>query len=595
MPIRLVTFIAMILTFLLINLGGLVHNSESSLACPDWPLCYGQVFPKMEGGILIEHSHRLLASLVGLFTIAVLFLSFKQRKTNSLLFKFSILALVLVIFQGVLGGLTVIFKLPTMISTAHLATSMIFLCTLIYLHHLQGNPSLAKIEKNKWDNNLRSLLFLTIAGVYSQMLLGALMRHLGLGVACGLGVENSVMCFDPSLWVRTFIPVTIQSQIHMAHRYYAIIVGALVIFTSFKLVKFLKQNKLPSLMALLPIPLVVLQIILGIMSVSFNIGLISTTLHLGGAAILLGILWKNFLTVKDLEKNSFTKIENSKLSDIFSLTKPRLSSLVILTSALGLWLAPGNISFFKALISIFATSGLVGGACVINCYMEKDIDGLMERTKDRPLPSGRMNPEIALKFGLFLIISCLATLFFVINPLTGILGLIATLVYIFLYTPLKKKTSWALFAGAIPGAIPPLMGWTSVTGSIGTLGLVLFAILFIWQLPHFLSISIYHANDYDNADLKIFPTHIGMRRTINRIAIYTFALFLISLVPYLIGSANEGYRNFIFLLGGAFFVYSLLGYRPEKDSKDLLQWARRYFYASLVYLPCVFILMIFFK
>lgn len=595
MPMRLVTFIAMILTFLLINLGGLVHNSESSLACPDWPLCYGQVFPKMEGGILIEHSHRLLASLVGLFTIAVLFLSSKKRKTNHKLFKFSIIALALVIFQGVLGGLTVIYKLPTMISTAHLATSMIFFCTLIFLHHLQRASTSEKVESTKWDKNIKTLLILSLVGVYSQMLLGALMRHLGLGAACGLGMENSFLCFDPSLWVRTFLPVTIQSQIHMAHRYYAVIVASLVIFTSLKAIKFLKQNNLPFIFALLPIPLVVAQIILGIMSVSFNIGLISTTLHLGGATCLLGVLWKNFLVVNDLENNSFAKKENSKIADLFSLTKPRLSSLVIFTSALGLFLAPGNISFFKALISIVATSGLVGGACVINCYMEKDIDGLMERTKDRPLPSGRLNPERALNFGLILIVVCLTTLFFVVNPLTGILGLIATLVYIFLYTPLKKKTTWALFAGAVPGAIPPLMGWTSVTGSLGTLGLVLFAILFVWQLPHFLSISIYHAHDYDNADLKIFPSHIGLRRTINRITLYTFALFLISLVPYLIGSATEGYRNFIFLLGGAFFVYSLLGYRPDEDSKDLLQWARRYFYASLVYLPCVFILMIFFK
>lgn len=592
MSIRSVTFIAIVLTFLLINLGGLVHNSESSLACPDWPLCYGQVFPKMEGGILIEHSHRLLASLVGLFTIAVLFLSSKTRKTNSKIFKFSILALGLVIFQGVLGGLTVIFKLPTMISTAHLATSMIFFCTLIFLHHLQKASATNKVSH--WDGNLKVLLMISLGGVYLQMLLGALMRHLGLGAACGLGVENSVMCFDPSLWVRTFIPMTVQSQLHMAHRYFAMIVGVVVVLSSLKYVKALKQNDLPSLFAVLPIPLVIIQIILGVMSISFNIGLISTTLHLGVAALLLAVLWKNVLMVNDIEKNATSK-GNSRIADFFSLTKPRLSSLVIFTCALGLFLAPGSISFFKGLIAILATSGLVGGACVINCFMERDIDKLMTRTKDRPLPSGRLSPETALQFGLILIVSCLATLFFVINPLTGILGLVATLVYVFLYTPLKKKTTWALFAGAIPGAIPPLMGWTSVTGSLGTLGLVLFAILFIWQLPHFLSISIYHAHDYDNADLKIFPSHIGLRRTINRITLYTFALFLISLVPYLIGSATEGYRNFIFLLGGAFFIYSLLGYRPEKDSPDLLQWARRYFYASLVYLPCVFILMIFFK
>ena len=283
------------------------------------------------------------------------------------------------------------------------------------------------------------------------------------------------------------------------------------------------------------------------------------------------------------------------LVDFFSLTKPRLSSLVIFTSALGLFLAPGEMSYLTAVVSILATSGLVGGACAINCYMEKDIDALMERTKNRPLPSGRIAPGSALAFGLSLIIVCLSSLYFVVNPLTAGLGLTATLTYVFLYTPMKKKTSWALFAGAIPGAIPPLMGWTTVTNSLGLLGIVLFSILFIWQLPHFLSISLYHARDYTNADLKIFPTHIGIKATVHRIAIYTFVLFLISLVPYYIGAATEGYRNLIFVLGGAYFIFSLMGYKYEEDSSELLGWARRYFYGSLIYLPSVFVLMLCFK
>ena len=164
-----------------------------------------------------------------------------------------------------------------------------------------------------------------------------------------------------------------------------------------------------------------------------------------------------------------------------------------------------------------------------------------------------------------------------------------------MYTPLKKKTSLALFVGAVPGAIPPLMGWTSVTDSIGTLGLILFAILFIWQLPHFLSISIYHAEDYDNAQIKILPSHLGLRKTIHRITFYTFLLFMISLLPYFVGSTSVGYRNWIIVLGGGYFLFSLTGYKFSDNSPELMVWARRYFYGSLVYLPCVFLLMIFFK
>ncbi len=283
------------------------------------------------------------------------------------------------------------------------------------------------------------------------------------------------------------------------------------------------------------------------------------------------------------------------VNDLFSLTKPRLSSLVIFTGALGMVLAPTEIGFVKGMISVLATSGLVGGACAINCYMERDLDALMERTKDRPLPSGRISPNTALTFGLGLIFSCLTTLFFAINPLTAILGFIAAVFYIALYTPLKTKTSLALYAGAIPGAIPPLMGWTSATGSIGLLGLVLFSILFIWQLPHFLSIAIYHSEDYGNADIKTHPSHIGISSTITRIKLYTWLLFAISLTPFLIGSVSLGYRNAIFMLGGGFFFHSLLGHNYKEGSKELMEWARLYFYGSLIYLPLVFILMIYFR
>jgi protoheme IX farnesyltransferase len=283
------------------------------------------------------------------------------------------------------------------------------------------------------------------------------------------------------------------------------------------------------------------------------------------------------------------------LQDLFALTKPRLSSLVIFTCALGLFLAPGSMDLFHSIVTIIATSGLVGGSCAINCYMEKDIDALMERTKNRPLPAGRIKPASALSFGLGLVLSCLAILYFMINPLTALLGFIAAIIYIGLYTPMKTRTSWALFAGAVPGAIPPLMGWTSVTNSIGPLGVILFTILFIWQLPHFLSIAIYHAGDYNRAEIKTFPGNIGIGRTIHQIAFYTYVLFIASLLPFYIGAATETYKYLIMAIGGFYFIYSLLGYIFEEGSKNFLQWARGYFYGSLVYLPCVFILMIFFK
>lgn len=281
--------------------------------------------------------------------------------------------------------------------------------------------------------------------------------------------------------------------------------------------------------------------------------------------------------------------------DLFSLTKPRLSSLVVFTCALGLFLAPGSIALSSAFIAIAATSALVGGACIINCVMEKDIDAKMERTKNRPLPSGRLSSDLALVVGVALISVSLGTLYFMTNELTALLGFVAMAAYVFFYTPLKQKTPLALFAGAIPGALPPLMGWTSVTNSIGALGVVLFAILFVWQLPHFLSIAIYHNDDYKKANLKTHPGHIGIRASLHRIAVYTLILMLISLVPYWLGEASVTYRNLVFVLGAGFLILSLMGHSLKEGSQELMQWARQYFYASIIYLPCVFVLMLLFR
>ncbi len=283
------------------------------------------------------------------------------------------------------------------------------------------------------------------------------------------------------------------------------------------------------------------------------------------------------------------------LGDLLSLTKARLSMLVIFTSALGIFLAPGELHWLTGVGTTLATAGLVAGACMINCVMEKEIDAKMERTKHRPLPAGRVSSDMVTRLGVGLIAICLVTLYVVANPLTALLGLVATLTYVFLYTPMKQKTALALFAGAIPGAIPPLMGWTTVTGSIGSLGLVLFAILFVWQLPHFLSISIYHAKDYKNAGLKTYPTDIGIRAVVYKIAFYTLLLLLVTLLPYTLGEVGEGYRDAVLLVGGAFIVLAMTGFQYKDDSTDMLRWSRRYFYSTLVYLPCVFVAMLYFR
>ena len=183
--------------------------------------------------------------------------------------------------------------------------------------------------------------------------------------------------------------------------------------------------------------------------------------------------------------------------------------MVVFTTAMGLWLAPGSIGAARTVLLLFGTALLVGSANTLNCWYERETDGLMNRTRNRPLPAGRLDPSVALALGIVGAAFAIPILSFAINPLTALLGAIAHATYVLVYTPLKKVSPWALEVGAIPGAIPPLMGWTAATGTLSLPGWFLFGILFFWQIPHFLAIAIYLEADYRRGGFKVFSVERG--------------------------------------------------------------------------------------
>ena len=199
------------------------------------------------------------------------------------------------------------------------------------------------------------------------------------------------------------------------------------------------------------------------------------------------------------------------LADVVELTKPRLSGLVVATSAVGLVVAPGPVPPVRGLLMVLCTALLVGAANALNSYLERDIDACMARTASRPLPARRLDPRIALYGGLFGGLAMVVLLAVVTNPLTASLGALAFISYVGMYTPLKQYSSWALPVGAIPGALPPAMGITTVTGRFDDLALAMFVLLFVWQLPHFLSISVYLKDEYARGGLKVFALVHGKR------------------------------------------------------------------------------------
>lgn len=271
-------------------------------------------------------------------------------------------------------------------------------------------------------------------------------------------------------------------------------------------------------------------------------------------------------------------------SDLISLTKPRLSSLVLFTMASGIWLAPGSISPTRVVAAVLATAGIVAAANALNCYLERDVDRLMARTRNRPLPSGRMDPQIALWFGVSLGTISLPALMLATNILTGLLGLTALLLYVLVYTPMKARSYAAMLVGAVPGALPTLMGWTAVTGSIDPPALVLFAILFIWQIPHFIAISLFRKNEYAAAGLKSLPLERGDDLSRAQMAAYLGALVPVSVLLVPLKMAGTLYLVTALLLGLASFAVALYGWHRRLGQA----WAHKVFVLSLFYLAFLF-------
>lgn len=282
------------------------------------------------------------------------------------------------------------------------------------------------------------------------------------------------------------------------------------------------------------------------------------------------------------------------LSAAVELTKPGVTRLVVLTTLAGAWIAPGPLAVTRTIVVVFATSLVVAAANALNMYLERDIDALMSRTRGRPLPTGRVAPEFAFWFGSALSVSGLSLLALCVNLLSMLLALSALLSYVFLYTPLKRVSPLALQVGAVPGAIPPLIGWVGVTGSLGAFPLSVALILFIWQIPHFVAIAIFRQADYQRANLRVVTSVKGVVASQHVMVRYLAALLAASELPAYLGYVGAGYAATTAVAGLGFLGYGLWGIRSgagsaakESHATERTVWARHVFFLSMPYLMLV--------
>jgi protoheme IX farnesyltransferase len=274
--------------------------------------------------------------------------------------------------------------------------------------------------------------------------------------------------------------------------------------------------------------------------------------------------------------------------DLVELTKPRITFMVLITAAGAFALAPRDgWSGGQLVLAMLGIVLIVSSANTLNCWLERESDGLMTRTKNRPLPAGRLRAEVALTFGLFLGALAVPLLALTVNPLTGLLAAIALVSYVWIYTPMKRRSWFALIVGAVPGAMPPLMGWTAATGSLDAPGIVLFGILFMWQLPHFLAIATFREREYTRAGLKVLPAVRGIFTTKIHALVYAGALVPVTLLLVPLGVAGTTYLIVMGVGGLAFAALCAKGLWSKTGADDI-RWSRAVFFASLVYVPLLF-------
>ena len=285
---------------------------------------------------------------------------------------------------------------------------------------------------------------------------------------------------------------------------------------------------------------------------------------------------------------SSLEIETNRVSDFFALLKPRVMSLVVFTGLVGMFLAPVPVHPLIAAIGVLCIAVGAGAAGCINMWYERDVDALMSRTMDRPLPAGRVDPGTALGFGISLAVGSVVLMYLAANVAAAALLALTIGFYVFIYTMwLKRRTPQNIVIGGAAGAFPPMIGWAVATGSVSLLPLILFAIIFMWTPPHFWALALYRAGDYAKAGIPMLPVVAGKPATRRQIVLYSALLVPLTLTPWMLHLTGAVYGIGAAVLGAMFFALAILVWFDDGE-----KFARRLFGFTILYLFLLFALLV---
>ncbi|MBI2846915.1 MAG: protoheme IX farnesyltransferase [Chloroflexi bacterium] len=595
---RRLVLAAFVVTFALVVLGGIVRATGSGLGCPDWPLCYGRIIPPFNLPTLLEYSHRLVSVLASILVVATSVVAWVRWRRDKAVLLVATIASVLLMLLVILGRAVVVGELPPPLVTAHLGSAQLLVGALAVLYVLLRRHDSKALAVMAGTTITLGLLWLTVAavlGISAIMLSGAYVRGAGATFSC----ESWPFC-GPEPLPSGGLPL-----LHMTHRLITLVTAGLLMATL--AVAWHGRRGVPGggTLTVTVAILFALQVAAGAIVIYAVQSPLARVAHLTlatgvwtGVVTLAALAWQSYLggQIKEPKPRQNSQLQQDKrtapLSSFLAylaLTKPAIVGLLLLTSLGGMFLAASGPPSLRIILAVLIGGALTaGGANALNHYLDRDIDRRMERTQARPIPSHRVSPAGALTFGAALNVVGFLVLMFGANALSAVLALAASGFYVCVYTGwLKRRTSQNIVIGGAAGAMPPVVGWAAVTGSLALPALYLFLIIFFWTPPHFWALALMLKADYARAGVPMLPVVKGERYTIKAMLIYTLVLVVISMMLFVFGAVGIVYLSSAVVLG-VLFIWQVARLLRCSERRDIL---RVYGY-SLLYVGLLFVAII---
>ena len=597
--------ITLVTTLALVTIGVAVRATDSGLACPHWPGCFdGQFLPALDDGfnVWIEWLHRSVAALIGVLILVMGATALRDHRDRASLLWPSVAAVLLVGFQAWLGRETVRLGNSGESVTAHLAAAMVLVGLLTYLVVRAAAPArrLTSIRTQRFT----LLASFSAASIFALLLFGS---H--------VTAQNAALVFlDWPLMNGRALPALegVAPTAHILHRWVGVIVGVIVALLAISALRTRRTDRVVVRLAVLIAVLYPLQAVVGGLQVLTFLDEWTQVAHVAlGAAIWTGAVALAVVSyygvgsvttepgsarpdAAPVDPSARTRADS--IRSYVALTKPRIIELLLVTTVPAMVLAtrevpgiePGHWTWLTFWTLVCGTLA-AGSANAINQYLERDIDVLMNRTRRRPLPAHTVAPDRAMVFGIVLGAVSIGAMAWFVNLLAAFLTLLAIAFYVVVYTIiLKRSTTQNIVIGGAAGALPPVIGWAAVTGSVGVPALLLFAIVFYWTPPHFWALALRIRKDYAAAGVPMLPVVRGIPETARQIGLYTILLVAISFVFAAVAQMGLVYLVAAAVLG-VIFLWQAFRLWQVADSEDRsTAGAIRLYRYSISYLSLLF-------